>query len=65
MTKHINRRIFLRGLGGAVVAAPFLTSLADLSATFVNVPANQVDAQIESRWTRLAAALGKNVEWLD
>jgi flagellar assembly protein FliH len=26
---------------------------------------NQVDAQIESRWTRLAAALGKNVEWLD
>jgi hypothetical protein len=32
MTKHINRRIFLRGLGGAVVAAPFLTSLADRAA---------------------------------
>ena len=32
MTKHINRRIFLRGLGGAVVAAPFLSSLADRAA---------------------------------
>jgi hypothetical protein len=29
MTKHINRRIFLRGVGGAVVAAPFLSSLAE------------------------------------
>src|SRR5689334_1602135 len=29
MTKSINRRIFLRGLGGAVVAAPFLSSLAE------------------------------------
>jgi hypothetical protein len=28
-TKTINRRIFLRGLGGAVVAAPFLSSLAE------------------------------------
>jgi len=28
MTKHMNRRIFLRGLGGAVVAAPFLSSLS-------------------------------------
>src|SRR6476620_8237695 len=27
MTKQVNRRIFLRGLGGAVVAAPFLSSL--------------------------------------
>jgi len=32
MTKHLNRRIFLRGLGGAVVAAPFLSSLADRAA---------------------------------
>ncbi|HYQ02895.1 MAG TPA: DUF1552 domain-containing protein [Polyangiaceae bacterium] len=32
MTKHVNRRIFLRGLGGAIVAAPFLASLADRSA---------------------------------
>jgi hypothetical protein len=32
MAKHINRRIFLRGLGGAVVAAPFLSSLADRAA---------------------------------
>jgi hypothetical protein len=29
MTKSINRRIFLRGLGGAVVAAPFLSSLSE------------------------------------
>jgi hypothetical protein len=26
--KHLNRRLFLRGLGGAVVAAPFLSSVA-------------------------------------
>jgi hypothetical protein len=32
MTNHLNRRIFLRGLGGAVVAAPFLSSLADRAA---------------------------------
>ncbi len=32
MTKHVNRRIFLRGLGGAMVAAPFLGSLADRRA---------------------------------
>lgn len=29
---HLNRRLFLRGLGGAVVAAPFLGSLAERSA---------------------------------
>ena len=29
---HMNRRIFLRGLGGAVVAAPFLSSLGGRSA---------------------------------
>jgi hypothetical protein len=29
MSKTLNRRIFLRGLGGAVVAAPFLSSLAE------------------------------------
>jgi hypothetical protein len=27
--QHMNRRIFLRGLGGAVVAAPFLSSLTE------------------------------------
>jgi hypothetical protein len=32
MTKHFNRRILLRGLGGAVVAAPFLGSLWQRSA---------------------------------
>jgi hypothetical protein len=32
MTKPINRRIFLRGLGGACVAAPFLGSLAGRAA---------------------------------
>ena len=29
MSKRINRRIFLRGLGGAVVAAPVLSSMGD------------------------------------
>ncbi|MGK3996226.1 hypothetical protein [Sorangium sp. So ce1024] len=29
MAKRINRRIFLRGLGGACVAAPFLGSIAE------------------------------------
>jgi hypothetical protein len=32
MTKHMNRRIFLRGLGGACVAAPFLSSVAEKAA---------------------------------
>jgi len=32
MNKHVNRRIFLRGLGGAVVAAPFLSSVAEREA---------------------------------
>jgi hypothetical protein len=32
MTKHFNRRILLRGLGGAVVAAPFLSSIWQRSA---------------------------------
>jgi hypothetical protein len=32
MTKRVNRRIFLRGLGGACVAAPFLGSLTDRKA---------------------------------
>jgi hypothetical protein len=39
MTKHLNRRIFLRGLGGAVVAAPFLASVADRAAKAAGVPA--------------------------
>ncbi|WP_437581578.1 DUF1552 domain-containing protein [Sorangium sp. So ce887] len=29
MAKRVNRRIFLRGLGGACVAAPFLSSITD------------------------------------
>ena len=32
MTKLLNRRIFLRGLGGACVAAPFLGSVAERAA---------------------------------
>jgi hypothetical protein len=32
MTKHLNRRIFLKGLGGAVVAAPFLSSVFERAA---------------------------------
>ncbi|HYQ29524.1 MAG TPA: DUF1552 domain-containing protein, partial [Polyangiaceae bacterium] len=32
MTNHLNRRILLKGLGGAVIAAPFLSSLLPRSA---------------------------------
>src|SRR3954464_10121718 len=32
MTNYMNRRILLKGLGGAVVAAPILTSLMERSA---------------------------------
>ncbi|AUX43581.1 hypothetical protein SOCE26_050310 [Sorangium cellulosum] len=32
MTKNLTRRIFLRGLGGAAVAAPFLSSVAEREA---------------------------------
>jgi hypothetical protein len=32
MTKHLHRRLFLRGLGGACVAAPFLSSVAERTA---------------------------------
>lgn len=32
MNKNMNRRLFLRGLGGAAVAAPFLTSVVERSA---------------------------------
>ncbi|MEI9942504.1 MAG: DUF1552 domain-containing protein [Pseudomonadota bacterium] len=39
MVKHLNRRIFLRGLAGAVVASPFLSSLAGRSANAQPVPA--------------------------
>jgi hypothetical protein len=43
MTKHlslpVSRRIFLRGLGGAIVAAPFLSSLAERSAKAQGLPA--------------------------
>ncbi|MEI9942503.1 MAG: DUF1552 domain-containing protein [Pseudomonadota bacterium] len=39
MLKHLNRRIFLRGLGGAVVAAPFLSSLSGRYASAQSVPA--------------------------
>ncbi|MFO7179827.1 MAG: DUF1552 domain-containing protein [Pseudomonadota bacterium] len=40
MTKHINRRLFLRGLGGAVVAAPFLSSVAEREAKAQSLPAS-------------------------
>src|SRR6516165_7822942 len=40
------------------VHQPFETLLADLSATFVNLPANGVDSQIESALERLVTYLG-------
>jgi hypothetical protein len=39
MTMKLNRRIFLRGLGGAVVAAPFLSSVAERAARAQGTPA--------------------------
>lgn len=43
MTKHLSyplsRRVFLRGLGGAVVLAPFLGSLAERAAKAQSMPA--------------------------
>lgn len=43
MTKHLNlplsRRIFLRGLGGAIVAAPFLGSIVERAARAQSMPA--------------------------
>lgn len=38
MTSLLNRRIFLRGLGGACVAAPFLSSLAERAAKAQSLP---------------------------
>ena len=39
MTNPMNRRIFLKGLGGAIVVAPFLSSLAERSAKAQSMPA--------------------------
>jgi hypothetical protein len=39
MTKHTNRRIFLQGLGGALVAAPFLPSIWERTAKAQSTPA--------------------------
>ena len=30
----------------------------------VETPTNQIDASVQTRWQRIAAALGKNAEWL-
>jgi hypothetical protein len=38
MKKHMNRRFLLRGLGGAVVAAPFLSSVAERAAKAAGTP---------------------------
>jgi hypothetical protein len=43
MSKHLklplSRRIFLRGLGGAIIAAPFLSSVAERAAKAQSMPA--------------------------
>jgi flagellar assembly protein FliH len=31
----------------------------------IDTPSNQIDAQVEARWQRLANAVGKNLDWLD
>jgi hypothetical protein len=38
MTKYLHRRIFLKGLGGAVLAAPFLGSIAERAARAQPMP---------------------------
>jgi hypothetical protein len=38
MRKSFNRRVLLRGLGGAVVAAPFLSSVAEREAKTLGLP---------------------------
>jgi uncharacterized protein DUF1552 len=38
MSKNFNRRVLLRGLGGAVVAAPFLSSVAERAAKTQGLP---------------------------
>ncbi len=39
MIKQVNRRIVLKGMGGAVVAAPFLSSLFEKKAKAQDLPA--------------------------
>ncbi len=41
MTINLNRRLFLRGLGGAAVAAPFLSSVAERAAKAQGVALSQ------------------------
>lgn len=31
----------------------------------IDTPSNQIDAQVEARWTRLTHAVGKNLDWLE
>ena len=38
MSRNFNRRVLLRGLGGAVVAAPFLSSVAERTAKTQGLP---------------------------
>lgn len=40
MTHKLNRRILLQGLGGAVVAAPFLSSVSERAAKAQDIPAS-------------------------
>jgi len=40
MTRNLNRRLFLRGLGGAAVAAPFLSSVHERAAKAQSLPAD-------------------------
>jgi len=40
MIRNLNRRLFLRGLGGAVVAAPFLSSVQERAAKAQSLPSD-------------------------
>ncbi|QGZ39240.1 flagellar assembly protein FliH [Pseudoduganella flava] len=31
----------------------------------IDTPSNQIDAQVQARWARLAHAVGKNLDWLE
>lgn len=46
MNKTLNRRLFLRGLGGAAVAAPFLSSVAERAAKAQSTPVENINRLI-------------------
>jgi hypothetical protein len=63
MTKHRNlplsRRIFLRGLGGAIVAAPFLGSIIERAARAQSMPAPGAPKRLIAMFTHYGCITNK------